>query len=70
MFFRRTTPNHRYCFVAVTEIEDISDEGNLYGQRTYRLTLADGSREVVTCEDEDWRAWSASITKGGLVINA
>lgn len=70
MFFRKIAPNHTYRFIAVLEIEDRSDERNVYGQRTFHLKLADGTHEEVTFEAEDWRAWQESIRKGGLVVNA
>ncbi|MBY0365107.1 MAG: hypothetical protein K2X12_02610 [Burkholderiaceae bacterium] len=70
MFFRKIAPNHLYRFVAVLEIEDRTDDRHLYGQRTFRLKLADGTYEQMTFEAEDWRAWQESLRKGGIVINA
>lgn len=69
MFWRKTTPQHTYRFVAVLEIDDITDDNALYGQKTFRLKLADGSAEEKTFEAKDWRAWQESIKKGGVVIN-
>jgi len=70
MFWKKPTPNHTYRFVAVLEIEDRTDDRHLYGQRTFRFKLADGSYEELTFEAEAWRAWQESIAKGGVVINA
>lgn len=70
MLWKRTTPNHRYEFVAVNRVRDITDEDkSLYGQRTFRLELADGTQEEITLEADKWRQWQESVFKGGLVIN-
>ena len=70
MYWRKITPQHTYRFVAVLEIDDITDERSLYGQRRFRLRLADNTSEEMTFEATDWRAWQESVLRGGAVINA
>lgn len=71
MFWRKDTPHHTYRFIAVLEIEDRTDDDkHLYGQRTFRFKLADGTFEERTFEAEHWRAWQESVRKGGWVVNA
>lgn len=69
MFGKRVTPQHNYRFIAVTEIEEMTNERQVYGKRTFRFLLADGSQEERTFEDQEWRAWQESVLKGGVVIN-
>lgn len=70
MFWKKLTPQHTYRFIAVLEIEDRTDDRHLYGQRTFRFKLADGTYENQTFESADWSAWQESIRKGGVVINS
>lgn len=70
MFWRKLTPQQTDRFIAVLEIEDRTDDKHLYGQRTFKFKLADGTHESKTFEAADWRAWQESILKGGVVINA
>ena len=59
----------RSKFIAVQEITDITDGSALYGQRTFKFNLADGSTRVRTFEAPDWDKWQQSILDGGFVVN-
>jgi hypothetical protein len=69
MFWQKLTPPHSYRFIAVLEIEERGPQ-QLYGKRTFRFKLADGTHEEKTFEAQEWSAWQASIMKGGVVVNA
>lgn len=69
LFWKRVTPLHTYKYIAVLEIEERTDQQQLYGKRTYRFKLADGTYEERTFEDNERRAWQDSILNGGVVIN-
>ena len=59
----------RYKYVAVTEVQDITTDKNLYGQKRFRFILADGSQHEETFEIEVWRKWQEAIWNGGCVVN-
>lgn len=69
MLWRKNT-DETYRYVAVLEIEERTDANHLYGQRSFRFKLADGTYEERTFEAKDCRAWQESFLKGGCVINA
>lgn len=58
-----------YKYVAVLEAEEIENPNMLYGQREFRLKLADGTTVQHTFEAQDYRQWWSSFLKGGQVVN-
>lgn len=67
MFWKKLIGD-KYKFVAVTEIIDITNDRHLYGQRSFRFSLADGTTKEQTFEAADWRAWQEPIANGGIVV--
>ena len=58
-----------YKYVAVLEAEEVKNDNMLYGQREFRLTLADGTTVKHTFEAEAYQQWWSSFLKGGQVVN-
>ncbi|WP_040069070.1 hypothetical protein [Pseudomonas batumici] len=58
-----------YQYVAVLEAEEVGNRNMLYGQREFRLMLADGTTVKHTFEGEEYQQWWSSFLKGGQVVN-
>lgn len=70
MLWKKMAPlNDHYKYVAVLEAEEVDNKNMLYGQREFRLKLADGSTVKHTFEADEYRQWWASFLKGGQVVN-
>lgn len=70
MLWRKLEPHAgRYKYVAVLEAEEVDNKNMLYGQREFRLKLADGTTVKHTFEGEEYQKWWSSFLKGGQVIN-
>ena len=61
------SPHYRY--LAVLEAEEVENKGMLYGQREFRLKLADGSTVNHTFDADEYQQWWSSFLKGGQVVN-
>lgn len=70
MFWKIHVPHlHRYKYVAVVEIEEVDDSNMLYGEKEFRLTLANGSVVKWPFKPDQYRQWQSGILEGGLVVN-
>lgn len=58
-----------YKYLAVLEAEEVADKNMLYGQRKFRLKLADGTMVEHTFEAAAYQQWWSSFLKGGQVVN-
>jgi hypothetical protein len=58
-----------YKYVAVLGAEEVDNKNMLYGQREFRLKLADGTTVKHRFESDEYQKWSSSFLKGGQVIN-
>jgi hypothetical protein len=68
MFWKKYA-HGEYEYVAITKMESVDEKTALYGQRHFRVTLADGSTERITFENDDWRAFECKPADGGMVLN-
>ncbi|MEH6351001.1 hypothetical protein [Pseudomonas sp. 3JA] len=70
MLWKKNVPHaSHYKYVAVVEVEEIENNNMLYGQREFRLKLADGTIVNHTFEADAYRQWWSSFLKGGQVVN-
>lgn len=68
MLYRKLSGD-RFKYVAVTEVQDITTDKNLYGQKRFRFLLADGSQHEETFEADVWPKWQGAVWNGGCVVN-
>lgn len=70
MLWKKLVPHAgHYKYVAVLEAEEVDNKNMLYGQREFRLKLADGTTVKHTFEGDEYRQWWSSFLKGGQVVN-
>lgn len=70
MLWKKKHPHaSQYHYVAVLGAEELVDPNMLYGQRQFRLKLADGTTEDHTFEVGEYQQWWSSFLKGGQVVN-
>ena len=61
--------NGENILVSVSSLREIDNGKQLYGKRTYELTLSDGTKEVTSFESADWNKFESSFLKGVFVVN-
>ena len=54
MLWRKVGLNDRYEYVAVVKMESIREDTALYGQRHFKVTLADNTTDEITFENDEW----------------
>lgn len=70
MLWKTVNPSTKLCkYVAVKEIEHIDNPNMLYGEREYRITLADNTVQKWKFNPDEYEKWEASLLKGGQIIN-
>ena len=62
--------NGVYVLVGVTKIEQIDRDKTSGDQRIYKVSLADGSEEVVSYRQSEWSNLEKLVGEGGPVLNS
>lgn len=62
--------NSVYVFVGVSKIEQIDRDKTSGDQRIYKVSLVDGSEEIVSYRQNEWSNLEKLVGDGGPVLNS